>query len=125
MSKIVVKCGPEWLQSESLKILKEFTKLGYSEIGKRINERNPIAEIELFLNDYQEVEESLSWFMVEAEGKNLPFEIYELSPVEEFSELKETEQYKITSQMLRNIFAQSKETKKQIEDEDEIRFHSK
>jgi hypothetical protein len=102
--------------------LKEITNLGYSEICKRIKDNKPVAEVLLFLNDYEEVEKLLTGFVNEAESKHISFEIFEISEDEKFSEIKNIEKLKITSQMLRNIFESSKETAKQIQDEDDAKF---
>lgn len=122
MSKIILKCGKEWLKAENLKILRKVTNLSYLDICERINNNKPVVEFLLFFNDYEEIEQLLKSLIDNAEKKQLAFEIYEIGEDEIFSTVKNVESFKITLQMLRNIFESSKETIRHLQAEDEAKF---
>jgi hypothetical protein len=122
MSKLVLKCGKEWLKAENLKVLKETTKLGFSEIKNRIGEDKSVAEFVLFLNDHEEIEDRLTNLISAAEEKCLEFSLFEISEDENFDEIGNTKKFEISARTLRNIFESRKETIKQLDKEDEPRF---
>lgn len=122
MSKIVLKCGEEWLKAENLKLLKETTKLCFSEITNRIGENKPVAEFTLFFNDHEEIEHRLVNLIAVAEERNLAFSLFEIKEDESFAEIDDIKTFEISSQILQNIFESRKETIKQIEMKDELIF---
>lgn len=122
MSKIVFKCGEKWLKAENLKILKEITKLGFTEIKDRIREDKSVAEFVLFLNDHEEIEDQLTNLIVAARKKDLEFSLFEINEEENFAEIENIKNFEISSQTLQHIFESRKETIKQLNEEDKVRF---
>lgn len=122
MSKIVLRCGEEWLKAENLKILKELTNLGFLEIKDRIRKDKSVAEFVLFLNDHEEVENRLTNLITAAEERDLQISLFEIDAAENFADIENTKVFEISSQTLRNMFKSRKDTLDRIEKEDELRF---
>jgi len=114
MSKIIVVPKDVTNRSEFISRVRSVTKQGMAEILKCIDDKSPLVEWELFLNNHDDVAMNLKALLAIADDGVGELLLYELMPDEAFADCP-VDQCEITAEILRGILDKHDDERAQLD----------